>query len=166
MQKQLIEAGLIVNTHGIHGEVKINPWCDMPEFLLDFDTYYIDNKPIRVISSRVHKSCVLSQLAGVNDVNAAMLLRNKVIFVDKNEVALEDGQYFIADLIGLEVIDSETNTTIGKISDVLTLPANDVYVVSDSKSEYMIPVVSEYVLDVDMVKKCVTVKLIPGMKGL
>ena len=165
MKKELLETGEIVNTHGIRGEVKINPWCDEPEFLLEFDTFYIDEKPIEVLTSRVHKNCVLASLKGVNDVNAAMALRGKVICIDKSEIELDDDQYFIADLIGLEVFDSESNQVVGEISDVLNLPANDAYVVRDGDLEYMIPVVREFVLNVDLAARRVTVKLIPGMRG-
>lgn len=165
MKKELIETGEIVNTHGIRGEVKINPWCDAPEFLLEFDTFYIDNMPVRVCSARVHKNCVLAALDGVTDVNAAMALRGKVISVDKSEVELDEGQYFIADLIGLSVYDTASESIVGTITDVLNLPANDAYVVSNGAEEFMIPVVREFVHQVDLAARRVTVTLIPGMRG-
>lgn len=163
MSLNLILSGEIVNTHGINGEFKINPWCDSPEFLLDFDTIYINEKPYKVKSSRVHKNCVLMKVVGINDVNAAQALRGAKVSVNKDEVELEEGQYFIADLIGLEVYD-ENDGLVGKISDVLNLPANDAYVVSDGEREFMIPVVREFVKAVDMENKRVEVKLIPGMR--
>ncbi len=163
MSLNLILSGEIVNTHGINGEFKINPWCDSPDFLLDFDTIYINEKPHKVKSSRVHKNCVLMKVAGINDVNAAQALRGAKVSVNKDEVELEDGQYFIADLIGLEVYD-EKDGLVGKISDVLNLPANDAYVVSDGEHEFMIPVVREFVKNVDMENKRVEVSLIPGMR--
>ncbi len=165
MKLNLLEAGEIVNTHGIRGEVKINPWCDSPDFLLEFDKFYIDGKAIAVQSARVHKNCVLAALKGVNDINGAMALRGKIVSVNKDEVSLDEGQYFISDLIGLEVFDTESNSVAGKISDVLNLPANDAYVVQDGSLEYMIPVVKEFVLGVDLEAGRVTVKLIPGMRG-
>lgn len=163
MALNLILSGEIVNTHGINGEFKINPWCDSPEFLLDFDTVYINEKAYKVKSSRVHKNCVLMKVNGINDVNAAMSLRGSRVSVNKDEVELEDGQYFIADLIGLEVYD-ENEGLVGKIHDVLNLPANDAYVVRDGEIEFMIPVVREFVKAVDMENKRVEVKLIPGMR--
>lgn len=165
MKLNLLESGEIVNTHGIRGEVKINPWCDSPDFLLEFDEFYIDGKAVKVNSARVHKNCVLASLKGVNDINAAMALRGKIISVNKDDVELEEGQYFISDLIGLEVYDVETSAVVGEIADVLNLPANDAYVVHDGSDEYMIPVVKEFVLGVDLGAKRVTVKLIPGMRG-
>jgi len=157
-----MEAGKIVNTHGIRGEVKIQPWCDSAEFLCKFDVYYINETPYRVLASRPHKGCVLAKLEGVSDINAAMCLKNKVISVDREGITLPEGQYFISDLLGLSVVTVD-GETIGTIKDVLNLPANDVYVVQ-GETEYMIPVVKEFVQSVDLVAKCVTVKLIPGME--
>ncbi|MBR5479692.1 MAG: 16S rRNA processing protein RimM [Clostridia bacterium] len=165
MKLNLLESGEIVNTHGIRGEVKINPWCDSPDFLLDFDKFYIDGKAVQVLGARVHKNCVLAALKGINDINAAMALRGKIISVNKDEVELDEGQYFISDLIGLEVFDTESDSVAGKVVDVLNLPANDAYVVRDGDLEYMIPVVKEFVLNVDLASGRITVKLIPGMRG-
>ena len=103
------------------------------------------------------------KVSGINDVNAAQALRGAKVSVNKDEVELSDGQYFIADLIGLEVYD-EKDGLVGKIYDVLNLPANDAYVVRDGDVEFMIPVVREFVKNVDMENKRVTVKLIPGMR--
>lgn len=157
-----MEGGKIVNTHGIRGEVKIQPWCDSAEFLCEFDVYYIDGTPVKVLAARAHKGCVLAKLDGVSDINAAMCLKNKVIYVDRSGLTLPEGQYFISDLLGLAVV-TEDGEEIGKIKDVLNLPANDVYVIRGER-EYMIPVVREFVLNVDLDAQKVTVKLIPGME--
>ena len=164
MKANLLEAGEIVNTHGIRGEIKINPWCDTPYFLLDFDEIYIDDVAYTVLSARVHKSCVLMSLSGICDVNAAQALRGKKICIDKNEVDLDEGQHFIADLIGLDVIDVNDGK-IGTLHDVLNMPASDVYVIRNGDEEFMIPVVSEFVLGVDMAERKITVRTIPGMRG-
>ena len=163
MTKKMMEVGQIVNTHGIRGEIKIQPWCDSPDFLLDFDTYYIDSTPYRVTSSRVHKFCVLASLSGVDTVNAAMVLKNKVVSIDRSNVTLPEGKHFIADLIGLDVVEEKSGQVIGKLADVLTLPAQDVYVVRGDK-EYMIPAVKEFIHETDLSAGRITVSLIPGME--
>ena len=84
MKNQFLEAGQIVNTHGIQGEVKIVPWCDSPEFLLQFGTLYLDGTPVRVRAARVHKGNVLAALEGVADVNAAMALKGKIVSIDRS----------------------------------------------------------------------------------
>jgi 16S rRNA processing protein RimM len=101
MRNEFLEAGQIVNTHGIQGEVKITPWCDSPEFLLDFDTLYLDERPVKVRSSRVNKGHVLVMLEGVSDINGAMRLKGKIVSVRRDDAPLPAGRYFIADLMGL-----------------------------------------------------------------
>jgi len=163
MNKKIMDAGQIVNTHGIRGEIKIQPWCDSPDFLLDFDTYYIDSKPYKVISSRVHKFCVLASLAGIDSVNAAMTFKNKTVQIDCGNITLPEGQHFISDLIGLDVIEETSGIPLGKLVDVLSLPAQDVYVVRGDK-EYMIPAVKEFIHETDIASGKIFVSIIPGME--
>ena len=163
MKERFLEAGKIVNTHGIAGEVKILPWADSPDFLLDFDTIYIDGKPIALLSARVHKNCVLARLEGVEDVNAAMRLRDKTVFIDREDVELEEGAFFLADIMGLEVRDADTGAVLGKIADILTLPASNVYVVKGGETDHMIPAVPEFVVETNVDGGYIRVKLIEGM---
>lgn len=163
MKNKFLEAGEIVNTHGIKGEVKIVPWCDSPEFLCQFKTVYIDNKAIKVDVARPHKNNVIAKLAGIDDIDAAMALKNKVVFIDRSKVKLPAGRHFIADLIGLDVCDADTDFVYGKITDVLTLPSNEVYIVKGDK-EYMIPAVDEFIVETDVENGRVRVHLIEGME--
>ena len=161
MQKQFLEAGEIVSTHGIQGEVKILPWADGPEFLLNFDTYYIKGKPQRVLSSRVHKTCVLAKLEGIDTPEQASLLRGQVISIDRSAVSLPAGSVFIADLIGCRALD-EDGQELGTIREVLTLPANDVYVIKGAR-QFMIPSVKEFVREINVAEGYVRVRVIEGM---
>ena len=164
MKNRFLEAGQIVNTHGIQGEVKIVPWCDSPEFLCDFNTLYIDEKPVKVRSARIHKGNVLAFLEGVDDVNAAMRLKGKTVFIDRTGVELPDGRHFIADLIGLEVRDAGSGTVLGTVTDVLTPPAHEVYVVKGER-EYLIPAVDEFLIETNVEGGFIRVRLIEGMGG-
>ena len=159
---EFIEAGKIVNTHSVYGELKVQPWSDTDDFLCDFDVVYIEGKPFEVERARVHKTCVLLKLAGINNINEAQKYRNKCVCVDRDEVELDDGAYFIADLEGLTVIDTD-GTELGKIREVLTLPSNDVYVIR-GRDEYMIPAVEEFIREVDLNAGVMHVCTIPGMK--
>ena len=159
---EFIEAGKIVNTHSVYGELKVQPWSDTDDFLCDFDVVYIDGKPFEVERARVHKTCVLLKLAGINNINEAQKYRNKYVCVDRGEVELDDGAYFIADLEGLTVIDAD-GQELGKIREVLTLPSHDVYVIR-GKDEYMIPAVEEFIREVDIEAGVMYVSTIPGMK--
>ena len=155
MQKKFLEAGEIVGTHGIHGEVKILPWADSPDFLLSFDTYYIKGTPRRVLSARVHKTCVLAKLEGVETPEQASLLRRQVICIDREVISLPEGSVYIADLLDCRVLD-EDGQELGTIYDVLSLPANDVYVVRGAKRQYMIPVVREFYVRVHVIEGMAT----------
>ena len=163
MKNRYLEAGKIVNTHGIAGEVKILPWADGPEFLLDFDTLYIDGQPVELKGARVHKNCVLAKLAGIDDINQAMKLRDKIVCIDREDVELEEGAFFLADLMGLEVREAETGKVLGTIHDILTPPANNVYVVRGGEREYMIPAVPEFIPETNIDDGYLLVRLIEGM---
>ncbi len=163
MRKQYLEAGKIVNTHGIHGELKVLPWCDGPEFLLNFDTFYLDGQPIKVSAARVHKQNVLLTLEGVSDINAAMRLRDKTLFIDRNDVSLPEGKHFLADLFGLEVREADTGNVLGTITDILTPPAHEIYVVQGGERDYMIPAVDAFVLETNVNEGYLSVRLIEGM---
>ncbi|MBQ2445999.1 MAG: 16S rRNA processing protein RimM [Oscillospiraceae bacterium] len=162
MEKNFLEAGEIVSTHGIQGEVKILPWADSPEFLLKFKEFYIDGKALTVLSSRVHKTCVLAKLQGIDTPEAATLMRGKRICIDRDKVKLPKGTVFIADLLGCRVI-TEEGEEIGKIKDVLTMPSSDVYVIHGEK-KYMIPAVKEFVKEICVEEGYVRVHLIEGME--
>ena len=161
MDKRFLEAGEVVGTHGIQGEVKILPWADGPEFLLGFKTLYLNGKPYADRSSRVHKTCVLARLEGVDTPEQATLLRKQVVTVDRTGVKLPDGAVFIADLIGCRALDDDGNE-FGKITDVLTMPSSDVYVVKGEKT-YMIPAVKAFVREVNVAEGFVRLHLIEGM---
>lgn len=163
MKQQLLEAGQIVNTHGVKGEVKIVPWCDSPDFLCGFSQLYIDKAPVSVLSARPAKGNVLVKFQGVDDVNAAMRLKNKIVFIDRNGVKLPDGRHFLADLIGLEVRSADTGAVIGTLTDVLMPPAHEVYVVSGNGEEHLIPAVDEFLVETNVAGGYIRVRLIEGM---
>ena len=160
MKKQFLEAGEIVSTHGVQGEVKILPWCDGPEFLKEFDMLYVDGNAHRVHSARVHNTMQLFKLEGINDMNAAQAMKGKVVSIDRNSAKIAEGRVFIADLIGLPVYAG--GQEIGTLRDVYTGPANDVYMVKGER-EYMIPAVSEFLEDVNVDEGYIKVKLLKGM---
>ena len=165
MKNRFLEAGQIVNTHGIRGEVKIVPWCDSPEFLLQFDTLYLDEKPVRVLEARVHKGNVLARLEGVDDVNAAMVLKGRTVSIDRTGVVLPEGRHFIADLMGLDVLDADSGEKLGVVADVLTPPAHEVYVVRGAGCEYLIPAVDEFLIETNVEGGYIKVRLIEGMQS-
>ena len=161
MKSNFLPTGQIVNTHGLKGYVKVMPWADDPSDLLDFDRFFIDGKEYEVEYSAQQKTMILLKLAGVDDVDAAAKLRNKEIAICRDDIELEEGVVFIADLIGLPVL--ADGVEIGKITEVLTPPGNDVYVVK-GEHEYMIPAVQEFIETLNPADGCIRVKLIEGMR--
>ncbi len=161
-KKQFLEAGRIVNTHGVRGEVRIEPWCDSAEFLCGFEKLYINEAPKTMLNAYVYKNSVVALFEGVEDINAAMRLKGTVVFIDRADVKLSEGEYFIADIIGLPVLDEETGEKVGVLSDVLEYPASRVYVVSGD-AERLIPAVPEFIKKVDVENGVITVRLIKGM---
>ena len=159
MRLTYIDAGEIVTTHGLRGDVKVLPWLDSPEDLCDFDRVRIDGKEYEMESCRVQKSCNLVKLAGVDTVEAAQLLRGKTVQLYREDI--DPDVIFAAELIGIEVFSE--GKAIGKVADVLDYPGNKVYVVRGQK-EYMIPAVKAFVLDTDMEKGTMEVRLIEGME--
>ena len=160
MEKKYLEAGKITNTHGVRGEVRITPWADSAQFLRRFSVFYINEKPVRVLSTRVHKTQLIAKLEGVDDVNAAMELKNRVICIDRADAHLPEGRFFVQDLLGLPVHEDD-GTALGTLADVLELPQGNVYVVRGER-EILIPDVPEFVLNVDA-ERGLTVHLIEGM---
>ena len=161
MKEQYLEAGKIINTFGIRGEVKLDPWCDSAEFLKPFKTLYIDGKPRKVASSRVHTGMLIVKFEDVEDVNGAMLLKNKMVHFDRADAKLPQGRFFLADIIGATVID-ENGSEVGKLTEVMDLPAGHVYVVK-GEHEHSIPAVPEFILDTDIENGIIRVHLIEGM---
>ncbi|MCL2662065.1 MAG: ribosome maturation factor RimM [Oscillospiraceae bacterium] len=162
MKSGFLEAGIIVNTHGNRGEVRVQPWADSPGFLTEFEHFYIDEKPVQVLSSRVQKGCVIATLQGVDDIDAAIRMKNKIIKIKKEDVKLEEGRYFITDLIGLKVVNNETGEALGTLSDILSLPSNNVYVIKGAR-EILVPAVPEFIVETSLEEGFIKIRLIEGL---
>lgn len=163
MKSEFLETGEIVNTHGVKGEVKIMPWADSPGFLCRFDTLYIDGRAVKVLASRVHKTAVLCTLEGVDTVEKAMKLKGKVVSLRREQIQLPEGYHFLVDLVGLRVIDAATGEELGTVAEVLTLPAQNVYVVRGKGKEYMIPAVPAFIVETNEDEGFIKVNVIEGM---
>lgn len=150
--KQFLEIGKIVAVQGLKGEVRVEPWCDSADFLCEFEELYFNkgNTPVSVVRARPHKNIVLMKLEGIDTPEAAQALRGKILYMDRNDVELEEGTYFVQDLIGLEVIDADDGTVYGTLSDVTYTGANDVYHIKGSDKEYLIPAIPDVVEQTDI----------------
>ncbi len=159
MKLPFIQAGEIVSTHGVRGEMKLLPWTDGPEFLLDFTRVRIGGTTYKIEGCRVQKTCNLLKLAGIDTVEAAQALRGKVPELYREDVP--DGLIFAAELIDMDVFADGRH--IGKIKDVLDYPSSKVYVVKGEHS-YMIPAVRQFIISTDLEKNVMQVQLLEGMR--
>ncbi len=159
MRLQFLEAGEIVTTHGVRGEVKVMPWADSPEFLLDYNRVVIGATEYKVEQCRIQKTCNLVKLSGVDTMEQAQQLRGKIMKIYREDTPAD--LIFAAELIDMEVYCEDC--FIGKIVDVLDYPGNKVYVVKGDH-EYMIPAVKQFVLSTDLQENKMQVRLIEGMR--
>ena len=160
-KQQYIEAGRIVNTHGVAGEVKIEVWLDSPAFLRRFPRIFVGGVEKKLLGGRAQKHFLIAKLEGVDDVNAAMALKDKVITVDRDDVRLPKGSFYVQDILGARVVD-EQGREVGTLTDVLERPAQNIYVVQ-GEQEHLIPAVPEFILKTDTDAGIITVRLIEGM---
>ena len=166
MQKRL-EVGQIVNTFGIKGEVKVTPFTDDINRFDDLKKVYVktrkESKLYKVESVRYHKNMVLLKFEGINNPEDAELLKNSFLEIDREDaIPLEEGQYFIVDLIGLDVYTDEGNF-LGKVDDIYNTGANDIYVVKDELGkQILLPGIKEVIKEVKLEDRII-VHLIPGL---
>ena len=160
-KSEFIEVGQIINTHGLKGEVKIRPWADSIETLLDLDRLFIDGKEVKIEAMKDIKGFAITKLEGINDVDAANMLRNKIMLASRSDIILPENRYFIVDIIGSDAID-ETGNNIGKVVDVLERPASNIFVI-EGETEHLVPAIPVFFKDFDKENKVITVHLIEGM---
>ena len=162
MEKDLLQAGKIVNTHALRGEMRIYPYCDSAEFLCDVKKLYIYGAPMEVVSARAHKGQALVRLRGIDSIEAAEKLVGKLVYLKKDEIPLEDGQFFIQDILGLTVEDIDTGEVYGKVTDVITTGANDVFEVTGSRV-LLVPKIDEVVLEIDLENSVIKIRPLRGL---
>ena len=162
MNMELIEIGQIVNTHGIKGEIKLNPWTDDIYELLEYDVLYKkDESVLHIENARVHKNTVIIKFREITDMNTAEKMRNTVLYTEK--VPLPEGRYYIKDLIGLTAITAEGE--LGELTDVFNTGANDIYEIrkKDGRKLYL-PVIEGVIGDVDLEAKTIFVTVPDGLE--
>ena len=160
MRLEFVEAGEIVTTHGVKGEMKVLPWVDGPDVLCEFDRCRIGGVDYNIESCRIQKTCNLLKVEGIDTMEAAQAMRGKTIELYREDI--DDEVIFADELLNVEVFSE--GKKIGKVVEVLDYPGNMVYVVR-GEHEYMIPAVKAFVLSTDLEKNEMQVKLIEGMRS-
>ncbi len=164
--KKYLEIAKVVGVHGIRGSMKLQPWCDTADFLCGFKTLYSKDgsKSYNVVSAYKHKNVVIVSISGINTVEEAEKMRNRILYIDRDDVEMEDGVYFIQDLIGIDVIDIKTQKNYGKLTDVLETGANNVYqITSNNGKNYLIPAIKDVVIEIDIKNRKMLICPIKGI---
>lgn len=148
-----IECGKIINTHGCHGGVKLESWCNTPEVLASLKSLYLlsggNYTEHRVLRASVFRQFVVAELEGIADMDAALALKNTIVYARRSDIPLDEGEYFIADLIGLPVRDESTGKLYGTLKETINRGASDIYVVDTPDGDRMIPAVPEFIRNID-----------------
>lgn len=151
--KKYLEAGKFLNTHGVAGLLRAEQWCDSTEVLCSLGTVYVKRGgefiPVKVERSSPHKQFVLMKLEGCDSIDSALKYKNQLFYADRDDIPRSDGAFFIADLIGLDVIDADTGRVYGKITDVYNRGASDIYEIDVGEGTVLFPAAKEFVDRVD-----------------
>ncbi len=166
MRKSYLELGKIVGTHGVRGEMKLDPWTDSPDVFDGLDTVYLDSHGVKSVplhSARPHKRQELITLDGVNDMDAAEKMRGTVLYIKREDMALEEGSYLIAEVIGCTVQDADTDAVYGTVTDVTNTGANDIWTVKTANGRVLMPIIPGLLVSVDIDKELALVRPIRGI---
>ncbi len=168
MIKEYLEIGQIVSTHGIKGEVRLNPWCDTPAFVKKFKTLYRDEKgssSFKVVACRPHGNVAVLKLEGIDTVEQAQRLRNTVLYMKRSDVNLPEGKWFISELIGCTVLDYDNEgICYGTITDVDSGMANDIwYITTPEGKEVLIPAIKDVVIKCDVAQDKAYIRPLRGL---
>ena len=166
-----LECAMAVNTHGVKGGVRLASRCDSPAVLASLKTLYLregnEYRAMPVVHASVQKNMVLATFAGIDTLEGAVALRDKVFYAKREDLPLEEGAHFVADLLGLPVIDADSGDVCGVLEDVTFPGAHPVYVVRDGERSFMIPAVPAFILDISFGQEKpegIYVRLIEGMR--
>lgn len=167
MIKEYLEIGEIVGTHSVHGEIRVNPWCDSPAFIKKFKTLYFDEKGLKAVkvkSAREHGNVALLKLEGIETVEDAQKLRGKILWMKRSDAKLPKGSWFIAELLGCQVLNADDATvSYGVITDVSETGANDVWQITKDGVDYLIPVIPDVVVETDVAENKVLIRPLKGI---
>ncbi|GHU84977.1 ribosome maturation factor RimM [Clostridia bacterium] len=159
-----IEVGKIVGLHGLKGDIKIYPWCDDPSHILEVEELYVDGTKQNFFDRREHKRIILAKIEGADTLEVARRYINKIIYIRRSEIKLDEGEFLIRDLLGMSVVDNQTGVTYGKIFNVIKTGSNDVYEIkNESGKVFLIPAIKSVIKMVDLEQNVMKITPIKGL---
>jgi len=166
MHKEFLECGKIVSTHGLRGELKVEPWSDSPDFLADFKTVYLgeEKKTYAIQKARAQKNMLVLKLAGIDTLDDALAFRGKILYINREDAPLAEGEFFVQDLLGLSVVNADTGGEYGKLSDVFFTGANDVYELTAPDGEKkLFPAIKDVMIETDIEGGVMRIRPLKGL---
>ena len=154
MKNQYLECGKLINTHGVRGVMKLESWCDSPKVAASLRRIYIQTKDgaykeMKVKTASVAASIVLISLEGIDDLDTARLYKGKTVYADRADIPTKEGDFFIADIIGLPVYDIDTKKCYGTLTDADMSRKTPLYTIKTEKGDVLFPAIPEFVKEVD-----------------
>lgn len=165
MKKEFLEIGKFVGTHGVRGMVRIQPWSDDGAFLTQFKKFYLENGKTKIEMSKIspHGNVVIAQIKGIDTIEDAEKLREKVLYIKRDDARLPEGRYFVSEIIGAKVFDADTNNLLGTLTDVSPTGANDVWHIKNGEREYLVPAIPDVIVSVDINTDTVIIRPLKGI---
>ena len=166
MEKRFLECGKFVGVHGLRGEVKLLPWGNDFGEICEFETLFLEKgeKEITIERARVQKNVVVLKLAGIDTIEAAERLKGKVVYIDREQDSLEEGQFYIQDIMGIKVVDIDTEEIYGVLDDVSETGAHDVYYIKCADgSTKLIPAIPDVVIHISMEDDKMSIRPLKGL---
>ncbi len=165
MKKEFLEIGKFVGTHGVRGMVRIQPWSDDGEFLTQFKKFYLDNGETKIDMTKItpHGNVVIAAVKGVDSIEEAEKLRNKVLYIKRDDAHLPEGRYFVSEIIGAQVFDADTGKLLGTLSEVSPTGANDVWHIKSDDKEYLVPAIPDVIINVDINTDKIEIRPLKGI---
>lgn len=164
MQSNYLEVGKILNTHGVRGELKVQPWLDAPQLFRALTHLTVNGKSYPIQSVRMQGPNALVMLEGISSIDDALPLKGRIATAPRDSIPLEEGRHFVVDLIGLKAKNAETGELFGMVTEISEYPAHDVYVVegTDGKT-YLMPDVPAFVREINMTEGFIAFTVLEGM---
>lgn len=169
-KQKYLECGKAVSTHGVRGTLRLECYCNDTETLAKLRRMYKkapsgEFVPMKVRAASVQKNMVLVTFENITTLDEAILYKGTVFYADRDDISRDKGDVFIADMIGLDVVDEESGEKYGVLKDVISPAGRDIYVVDDvNGGEFMIPSVAEFIRNIDVDSGKIVVHLIEGMR--
>ncbi|MBE6740279.1 MAG: 16S rRNA processing protein RimM [Ruminococcaceae bacterium] len=158
MKKTFLNIGKIVGSHGIKGMVRVECWCDSPEFLCQFKRLFTSmdlESALKVNKASAHKNIALVKFKGIDTIEQAETMRGNLLYIYRDDAKLNDGQYFIDEIIGSKIYDGDTNEFYGTLVDVSNTGANDIWQIKNGDKEFLFPSVPHFVKSIDIEKEVI-----------